>query len=238
MDRHLNLVQDQASVEEKRVFPRFPFSALTFKASCNNEITFSITDISYSGMQIHLKSGKHVLKENNAIDGLIHWHGREVQVSATVVWVDGSKIGLSFSEKEQDAIKKFLSIENIVQGLRPLHLHSLGIEKPQSLKFWLKAASALEIFIWTYPDGEYEKVQISFINNFIEWIDGKGLKTGTVQYKENRETPLYAENELTLSIDPNVDQEKVNFALECVHLVPEEKLPEETKAFIKRKLSI
>ncbi len=236
MDRHLNLVSTSANKEEKRVFPRFPFSSLTFKASCNDEITFSVADISYSGMQINLKNGKHALKEDNTIDGLIHWHGREVAISATVVWVDGEKIGLTFSESDQSAVKEFLSIEHIVKGLRPLHLHSLGIEKPQSLKYWLKAASALEVFIWTYPDGEYEKIQFSFIQNFVEWVDGKGVKTGKINEKSNRETPLYTEDELTLSIDNIADPDKLEFAIECLDHIPEDKLPLETKEFIKRKL--
>lgn len=237
MERHLNLVSVASQVEEKRIFPRFPFSSLTFKASCNNEITFSIADISYSGMQINLKNGKHILKENNIIDGLIHWHGREVKVSAQVVWVEGDRIGLSFDEEEQKNVKEFLSISNIVKGLRPLHLHSLGIEKPQNLKYWLKAASALEVFVWTYPNGEFEKFQFVFVSKFVEWVDGKGIKTGSIGEKENRETPLYTENELTVSMDNDPDEVKLKFALDCLEHIGDDKLPSDTRGFIRRKLS-
>lgn len=234
MNRHLNLVKENTKVEEKRIFPRFPFSSLTFKANCS-DMVFQVTDISLTGMQITLANGSHILKEDNQIDGVLHWLGREGKVKAKVVWVSGNRIGLTFLNQED--IKAFLSLEEIVKGLRPIHLHSLDIEKPNNLKSWLKAASVLELFVWTYPDGEYEKFQLLCVRNFVEWVDGKGVKTGFIVEKDGRETPLYSEDELTFEIDDGPDLEKVDLANRIIELIDDEKLPAETRKFIARKLS-
>ncbi len=235
MERHLNLVQNQLGKEEKRVFPRFPFTSLTFKASCSDELTFQVNNISGSGMQIMLKDGKHILQENGSIDGRLHWHGREAMVNGNIVWVSGNKIGLSFSDSKP--VEDFLKIENIIAALRPLHLHSLGIEKPANLRFWLKAASALEIFVWTHNDGEYDKIQLLFIDQFVEWQDGKGVQTGTLTHQNDLETPLYSEDELTFQIDGQVDQAKLKVANEIIQSISDDKLPKETREFISLKFS-
>ena len=75
MERHLNLIKTDFEQTEKRIFPRFPFSYLTFKSSNDgaNKHVFEIKDISYTGMQLCLKDGGHDFTPGNTIGGTVHW---------------------------------------------------------------------------------------------------------------------------------------------------------------------
>lgn len=233
MDRHLSLVEKPTEKEEKRLFPRFPFTSLTFKATCS-DLTFQVRNISFTGMQVSLKSGRHILKENSEVEGEIHCHGRAVRLKAKVLWTSGDSIGLVF--QDPNIIRKFLDLKNIIKELRPLHLHSLGIEKPSNLKYWLKSASTLEIFVWTHSDGELEKFQILFMDQFIEWIDGEGLRTGKILDFTNLETPLFEQNEFTFLIDAKPEEKRLSLASDVASQIGLEQIPEETLKFMRRKL--
>ena len=101
MERHLNLIKTDFEQTEKRIFPRFPFSYLTFKAdsTSSERNVFEIKDISYTGMQLCLKDGGHDFTPGRQINGTVHWQKASLDTIGTVKWVSGSRIGVEFSSE-------------------------------------------------------------------------------------------------------------------------------------------
>ncbi len=237
MERHLNLIKTDFKETEKRVFPRFPFSYLTFKIN-NDEKTFEVKDISYSGMQLSLKDGGHEYKVGEEVEGMVHWRSATLKTTGKVQWVSGQRLGIEFDSESsfEEEMKKFLSIDNIVAGMRPVHQTGLDLEIPANLKYWLRADGPVEVFVWCHKDCEHSRFQILLLENFVEWEDGKGIKTGKVVTKRDLDTPLISEDEFIFQIDEGVDMEKIKFALSIIDALPDGYLPKETRDFLKVKM--
>jgi hypothetical protein len=240
MARHLELIDDKWTDVEKRVFPRFPFSFLTFKSTNSKENkVFEVKDISTTGMQLCLKDGGHNFDEGSKIKGNLHWLGEELEADGTIKWVTSSRIGFKFqnNKKTKTKLEKFLSIKKMAGGLRAIHNIKLDIEIPSKLKYWLRSDGPVEIFVWHHSMSDYAKFQIIILDKFIEWVDGKGLQTGQVLTKRDLETPLMQEDEFYFKIDRQCNRASINMALELISHISEGKLSEDAKDFLVRKLS-
>lgn len=231
----LNLVRNDIHRNEKRTFPRFPYCFLTFKANKESHV-FEVKDISHSGMQLAFRDGEHHYQNDNQIKGKMHWQGREVELEGEIKWSTPERIGVKFSESFLDDVKSFLSIDNIVKSLRPLHQSGLDLEVPRSLKYWLRGDGPNEIFVWCHPDGEFSRFHFIIMQNFIEWEDGKGVQTGKALTKRDLDTPLITEDEFVFEMDDYIDEEKTNLALKLLNTLPEQLLSSETIDFIRLKL--
>lgn len=240
MQRHLNLIKTDFEQTEKRIFPRFPFSYLTFKSSNEgaNKHVFEIKDISYTGMQLGLKDGGHDFKPGTDISGTVHWQKAALDTLGTVKWVSGSRIGVAFSDENgfEKSVKDFLSIENMVASLRPIHDISIGLEVPANLKYWLRADGPFEVFVWRHNDGELSRFQILMMEHFVEWEDGVGVKTGRIVSKRDLDTPLITEDELVFSVDESVNSEVIGMAQEVLENIGPKFLPIEANEFLRMKL--
>ncbi|MBT3984458.1 MAG: PilZ domain-containing protein [Bacteriovoracaceae bacterium] len=239
MDRAFNLIKSEFLTHEKRLLPRFPYCYMTFKAK-GPEHVFEVSDISVTGMQLSLRDGKHELDFGDAISGTLHWSGLEHTVTAKVRWLTNSRLGVEFDWDNSNAeMSKFLCAENIAKNIKPIHQFAgdqLEIEIPGSLKYWLRADGPMEVFVWTHSDGEFSKVQIIMMQNFIEWEDGQGLSTGRTLSKRDMDTPLIHEDEFVFKMDSEVDTNKMDFSGEILKLISEDFLPADTVQFILRKL--
>ncbi|OUR97268.1 hypothetical protein A9Q84_13155 [Halobacteriovorax marinus] len=240
MDRHLNLIKTDFEQTEKRIFPRFPFSYLTFKNSGKSvdQHVFEIKDISYTGMQLCLKDGGHEFTPGLDINGTVHWQKASLDTIGKVKWVNGSRIGVEFSSENgfDQEVKDFLSIENMVSSLRPIHDFSLGLEVPANLKYWLRADGPFEVFVWRHNDGELSRFQILMMEKYVEWEDGVGVKTGRILSKRDLDTPLITEDELVFAVDEGVNAENISLSLEILRNIGPEFLPTEANEFLQRKL--
>lgn len=237
---HLSLVKSSSEVLEKRTFPRFPFSFLIFKASHNEEKrVFAVRDINYGGMQLALKNGGHEYKVGDILKGELNWKKVSTTVEGKVVWVKGERLGVSFDEsKTQKDLKEFLCVDNIVASFRPLHKEELGIDLPSNLMCWLQADDPMEIFVWRHTDGEISGFHIILMDTFIEYVDGKGLRSGVIPASRDVETPLSSEEEFEFLIDEKLDQEKLNFAKEIIKRIPEDFCTDKTKEFLALKVGL
>jgi len=238
MQRHLNLVKSDFELLEKKVLPRFPFCFLTFKSSKNQNLVFEVKDISNSGMQLGLKLGDHQLDKDHTIHGLMHWGKRELEVSGTIKWITPLRVGVEFSHStsQKHAVEDFLEMSQVAKELKPVHKMDSGVDIPVKLKYWLRADGPVELFIWQHNDGEYERFQVLMMENFIEWEDGKGIKTARVLSKRDIDTPLITEDEYVFKIDEHIDNEKVLKATNLVLNLESQQLDESVVNFILRKL--
>lgn len=239
MERRLNLIKNTSGEVEKRVFPRFPFSYLTFKDKGHAQV-FEVKDISFTGMQLGLKEGEHNYRLGSHVEGTLHWRGQSMSVTSQVKWVQAGNIGVSFNldKTPREELEDFLSLDNIVASLRPVHNNPFDLELPSNLKYWLRADAPVEIFVWRHNDGELSKIHVILLNNLLEWEDGKGLRSGRVLSKRDLDSPLVREDEFMFEIDQSVDAEKLHFAQSVVSRLDSGHLPTEALDFIKLKLGV
>ncbi len=238
MENHLSLIKTDFQELEKRIFPRFPFNYLTFKGE--GDRVFAVKDISYSGMQLLLKNGGHNYRSGDLLKGTLNWRGATLDLQGLVKWVSGESLGIAFNEDGalEENVRCFLSIDNIISGMRPVHQGGFDLEFPSNLKYWLQADGPVEIFIWRHNDGEISRFQILMLGTFIEYEDGKGLKSGQVVNRKNLDTPLVQEDEFLLQMDEVVDKAILSFAQDIVAKLPGEHLPVEARDFLRVKLGL
>lgn len=238
MARHLNLVESDFEKLEKLVLPRFPFCYLTFKSENGSSRVFEVKDISHSGMQLALRSESAKAAPGDDMAGEIHWHGKSLRIAGTVKWAKEKRLGVEFANhpKLRAEVDAFLDVEHFSQSLKPLHKAELGLDLPVKLKYWLRSDGPVEVFIWRHSDGELSKFQVLIMENFIEWKDTKGLKTGRVISKRDIDTPLINEDEFVFKLDASINDDRVAMARELVSNVGENQLPEEAKDFLLMKL--
>lgn len=238
MERRFNLIKSDFEKHEKRILPRFPFCYLTFKSDDTSRV-YEIKDISHTGMQISLKEDNHNFKEDHVLKGHIHWLGKNLDISGVVKWHTQNRLGIEFAKKRDvlEKVQNFLQIEEIVKRLKPLHKVDDGLEIPARLKYWLRSDGPVEVFVWQHNDGEMAKCQVLFLETFVEWEDGHGLKTGRILSKRNVDSPLLTEDEWVFQIDLDVDAEKLDRVKGLIQHIPDDFLPSEVQTFLVRQLS-
>lgn len=238
MERHLNLVESDFEQLEKRVLPRFPFCFLTFKSDIENSHVYEVKDISTSGMQLCLKLGTHDFKEDQTINGKLHWGAKELEIAGTVKWTTEMRLGVEFfnQENSKEEVKSFLEVPHLAKMLKPVHNLDYGVEIPTMLKCWLRADGPVEVFVWRHPHGDLSRIQILIMENFVEWEDGVGVKTARVISKRDIDTPLITEDEFVFKIDPQIDELKVERALDLINNIEAEHLQSDLIDFIQIKL--
>jgi hypothetical protein len=238
MERRFNLIKSDFEKHEKRILPRFPFCYLTFKADDTSRV-YEIKDISHSGMQLSLKEDGHEFKEDVILKGHIHWLGKNLDISGVVKWHTQNRIGVEFAKKRDvlEKVQSFLQMEEMVKRLKPLHKVNDGLEIPARLKYWLRSDGPVELFVWQHNDGEIAKCQILFLETFVEWEDGAGLKTGRILSKRNVDSPLLTEDEWVFQIDMDVDGAKLERVKHLISHISDDLLPAECRTFLLRQIS-
>lgn len=238
MERRFNLIKSDFEKHEKRILPRFPFCYLTFKSDDTSRV-YEIKDISHTGMQISLKSDEQTFKEDSVLKGHIHWLGKNLDISGTVKWHTQNRLGVEFAKKRDvlEKVQSFLQMEEMVKRLKPLHKVEGGLEIPARLKYWLRSDGPVEVFVWQHNDGEIAKCQLLFLETFVEWEDGVGLKTGRILSKRNVDSPLLTEDEWVFQIDMDVDVQKLERVKLLLTHIGEDLLPREVSTFLVRQLS-
>nr|BDT28586.1 PilZ domain-containing protein [Bacteriovorax sp. HI3] len=238
MERHLSLIKTDYQELEKRVFPRFPFGFMIFKEASGAKMVFEVKDISLTGMQLSFKDGTHDYKVGSKIEGELHWRGINVSIKARIQWVREASLGLAFdsSISFEEKMRSFLSFDNIVSHIKPLHKTDMSIDLPNNLMFWLKADGVLDLYVWEHASAGISRFQILMMEHFIEWEEGVGLKTGRVMTQRDLDTPLSLEDEFVFQIDDSVVAEKIEMALGVVRKVSDDHLPTDAKEFLIYKL--
>ncbi len=235
MDRQFDLIKTEYREVEKRVLPRFPFSFLLFRSKDESKV-FVVSDISKTGMQICLKDGELKGVVGDSIVGDLQWRGQRLEIKGNIVWVKENRLGVAFDDGVDLQIADYFSVENIVAGLRPMHDVQLGVEIPSNLKYWLRADGPMEVFIWKHSDGDFSRLQFILLDTFVEWEDGRGVKSGKVVTKRDVDTPLFSEDEFVFQLDEGVDFSKINFAKDVIEKLSTDLLPQNVIDFMKVKL--
>lgn len=233
----LKILKNDEIEFERRKLPHFPFCFLTFKDMDEAlKMAYEVKDISHTGMQLLLKDGEPNFSEGDNISGHIHWKGSDLEVIGEVQWVKKSRLGIKFEEKLKADILNFLSEENIIKSIHPMHEDPLGTELPGNLKYWIHADGPVDLFMWGHLDGEWEQFQVILFKTFIEWTDGEGVRTGEVLTKRNLETPLFEQDEFVFQMDEELNHNKLQAVRSLISKLPDDFLPRHVIDFLKLKL--
>ncbi len=242
MERHLSLIKTDYQELEKRIFPRFPFGFMIFKEdfkeASDRKMVSEVKDISVTGMQINFKDGTHNHQIGSEVFGELHWRTSTIKIKGKVQWIRAASVGLSFdsSISFEEKMRTFLSYDNIVAHIKPLHKRELDLDLPNNLKYWLKSDGVLDLFVWEHSSTGISRFQILMMEHFIEWEEGVGLKSGKVMTQRNLDTPLTQEDEFVFQIDSEVVRSKIELALGVVRKINVEHLPLEAREFLICKL--
>lgn len=236
-ERHLSLIKTDHEEVEKRVFPRFPFGLLVFKDAKGDKV-YEVKDISLTGMQLALKDGDHPYKKGDEISGRIQWKNSACDLKGTIAWSQDQNVGVHFksSISFESKLRDFLSYENITAHIRAVHKTDLDLVMPNDLKYWFKADGVLEIFIWELKTVGISRFQVLFLDHFIEWSEGVGIKTGKLLTQRDLETPLGLEDEFHFQMDTPFSGAKAELALGAIKSIPSEHLPKSVYEFLIYKL--
>lgn len=238
MDRHLSLIKTDYQEVEKRIFPRFPFGFMIFKDNSENKKVYEVKDISLTGMQISIKDGSHNQNKGSMLSGELHWRDQKVQINSEVMWVRGNSLGVSFERgiAMESKMRDFLSFDNIVSHIKPLHVNNLGMELPNNLKYWLKADGVLDVFVWEHPTIGISRFQVLVMEHFIEWEETIGVKTGKALTQRNLESPLSLEDEFVFEIDESNSEDKIQMAIGVMSKITQDFMSKDAIDFILYKL--
>ena len=216
---------------KKRVFPRYPFSFLVFKAG---ERAFEVRDISFQGMQISLKDGEHGLSPGDKLNGELHWKGEVLVIDFQVKWADKEYVGGAFRRENNfnEKIRSFFCVENILRGLRPLHLQEVERDLPANLKYWFKSDGSLEFFVWCRGSGRISSFQGIALDKFFEWEEGGTVWTGRVLRHRDVDTPLDCWEEFFFEEDAQRNSFVIELARKVFSRLPNDYLSDDDRKFI------
>lgn len=235
----LSLIKTDFEQLEKRVLPRYPLCYLTFKEfQTEDKKVYEVKEISLTGMQLCLKNGDIPYDSEDTLEGCLHWVGQSLELKGQVRWVKGNKFGVSFQGGEAlyDNVRSFMSHENVAKNMKPIPFLDLDYDIPNDLNLWLRGDGPSDLFIWKYKDEAISKFQLILMNSFIEWEDGRGLMTGTVRTQRSLDMPLSEKDEVVFKVDEVQDDSKIQFAMQVVSKLGEDKLEKESQDFVMRKL--
>lgn len=234
------LVSSNFENVDKRVLPRFPLSSLIFKPKLEGKAHWNhamvVRDISATGLQVELMEGDIPFSKGQNLRGDLHWKSAKLNIKVEIKWSADNRMGLAFVENSKKDITKFLSIDNIISGLRPIHELGFEAQIPSNLKYWLMADGPVEIFLWTQKDGDLGKFQIIIFDQYVEWDAEFGLRTGRVLSKRDLETPLISSDEMLFGADSVTHVDKIARAIELINALPPEYLNEMACEYMKTHL--
>ncbi len=229
----LNLIKNNLENVEKRRLPRFPFSSLVFKSQ-KKQLAYEVKDISNTGMQVAVKDGIIPFQTGDELQGELHWKTAITEVKGIVQWVKDSRMGVAFQSGD---LSSFLSIENILPNLKPIHDDHFDVELPEDLKYWVMAEGPVEVFVWKQRDGDIGRFQIILFDRYLEWQAHKDLLTGRVLTKRSLDTPLLTEDEMVFGEDIERNEEVLSFARDLISQIPSQILSEGVQKFILKSIS-
>jgi hypothetical protein len=235
----LSLIKTDFEQLEKRVLPRYPLCYLTFKEFQTKEKkVYEVKEISMTGMQLCLRDGDVHYKNMDVLEGCLHWIGQSLELKGEVKWVKGNRLGVAFQGGEplQETVRSFMSPSNIAKNMKPIPFLELDYDTPNDLNLWLRGDGPSDLFLWEYKDEAISKFQLIIMNHFIEWEDGKGLTTGSVLTQRSLDMPLSEKDEVVFKVDEFQDDQKIQFAVQVISELGENKLEKESQDFIMRKL--
>jgi hypothetical protein len=188
----------KVNIGERRIMPRFSISRMIFKDS---ESSFQIINISYEGMKLG-GPGKIIYRKGQNIEGILSWFSSKCEVIGMIKWVKSDSLGVTFSEKCRDQVRKLLSLENVIRGMLPLH--EINKSLPANLKYWLRSDGPYELLVWG-SGRQLQSFQLILLDDFVEWINGIGIRTGKIIDRKSIDTPLFDQVEYTFNHDQSIN---------------------------------
>jgi len=233
IERKLSLVFNDEELSEKRKFPRFPFTALSFKPQDFSH-ALKVKDISLSGMQCLLVDAPMDVTIGDRIQGKIHWKRNELKIQAKVSWKKESTLGIEFilNRDEEEELRKFLSFEQMAKNTISMFSAHQKNDYSHQLQNWLSADGVFELFVWGDSQLTISHFHILILETLIEWTEDKGFKTGKLKSKRNIETPLYIESECDYILDREFDIAKLHMAFGVIELLSPNQISTDLKSFI------
>ena len=205
----------------------------------NDADILSIRDISLQGFSTEVGPRCFErLKKNDVYETRIRYMGEVFAMNARVAWKAGSLVGFQLVEAPSETqlfLRRLISSAKIGNQLVKSPIDSRSMTDMETKKDWFQGPEDSELHVWRQEaSGHVTAWQLSAPPKFIEWSESIGIVTGHVS--SSMIVRGDEQGQATGSIlhpDAQIDQEKVQFALDVLMALRDPSRDELVKTLMK-----
>ncbi len=228
-------ILDSKTVEERRRRPRIGLTSEQFRFGQNGKV-FSVSDLSPDGMAIRVldRNDFALFPVATTLSGTLNLRGMRYSIQARVRRIGHELIGCEFQSLEasvQEALEKFLDPKVLGSELRPIPSSETGT-------LWYHGPSGTDLLLVRGADGQYRRMTLFVLGNYILWEGDSGLSTGSAVDATEGVPPgevwgIVRFETMVLESDKTPDSNKLNIAKA---LILSSNLPQDLKKWCVRQL--
>jgi hypothetical protein len=205
----------------RRVFARYSVDHKHLTLMNEQDILL-IREISAKGFSTEVSPrGFERLETGDVYDARIRYLGEIHDLQAKVAWKLDGFVGFEIVNAERSTllfIKRLLRPIEIAASLQSVEASFLNGEGEGSAKTWYHGDEESDLYVWHHPDtSELKAWQLAIGEQYVEWSDASGLRTGSLIGVQGRQVLMGANLKgLTHNEDAEVDAVKKQFAVDVI----------------------
>jgi hypothetical protein len=212
---------DTADKRNRRVFARYSVDHKHLTLMNEQDILL-IREISAKGFSTEVSPrGFERLAPGDVYEARIRYLGEIHDLEAKVAWKHDGFVGFEIVNAERSTllfIKRLLRPIEIAASLQSVEASFLNGGGDGSAKTWYHGDEESDLYVWHHPDTNALKAwQLAIGEQYVEWSDGAGLRTGSLIGVQGRQVLMGANLKgLTHNEDAEVDAVKKQFAVDVI----------------------
>ncbi|HLD99041.1 MAG TPA: PilZ domain-containing protein [Bdellovibrionota bacterium] len=219
-------------IDERRRLPRLNLAGEQFKLSTGK--IFSVSNLSNDGMALRVleRADLEFFPIATRIQGTLKLAGQKFETRAIVRHLGGDAVGCQFdgiSEDLKAVLARFLDPEELGRELKPIPASELGA-------VWYRGPSGTNLLLWRANDGQYRRIALFVLGNYMQWDESSGLTTGQTHASDEcaEVRGIVHFETMLLDVDEKPDPKKLEVAKK---LLMSSNLPQDLKKWCVRQFS-
>ena len=172
-------IPSEPAAERRRV-PRLSVTGEQFRLTLSGKI-FSVVNLSMEGMAIRILERDDLIAfpVGVHVEGIINVRRKKYSVRGRVRNLCGDVVGFEFDGLEStvtDALRMHLDPVELGKELRPIPASDGAT--------WYHGPSGTDLLLWRGVDGEFRRMTLFILGNYIHWDAENGIITGLAEPSE------------------------------------------------------
>ncbi len=196
---------------ERRRLPRLNLTTEQFRLGANGKI-FSVADISSEGLALRVldRSDLVLFPVEMLCEGTLNLSRQKFACSVRVKHVGTERIGCRFEDIGTDlrqALDKLLDPNELGRELKPVPAVEPGT-------VWYQGPTGTHLLLSRGMDGQFFRLALFFLGNFVRWEEAGGLSTGRVSsaFEPSEVRGVVRFETMLFDADPQPDHGKLQVA--------------------------
>jgi hypothetical protein len=166
-------------------------------------------------------------------EGWINLHRTKFQVHAQVMHLGTDLIGCRFEGLEknvQEALLRLFDPDVMGRELKP-------IPASEGSSLWYHGTSGTDLLFWRKSDGQYHRLVLYVLGQWIQWDEEEGLRTGLCEhsFEASEVRGVLRFETMLVEPDPAPDAQKLSIAK---RVILSSNLPQDLKRWATRQLQV